>query len=578
MSPRSLTALLLAAGLGACASQDVSPSAAAPPVSATVAAPPVDPDATPYGLFLAGEAARDSGHLGAAAFYLGRAAAAEGEPTYLKADAFSAALQAGDVASAASLSPDAATPGDHQLGVLVRGVEAMAQGDDKGAYALFTSPDIDFPPKSAAMLLAPFAAAGAGDATNALARPDFDSDNVAQFVAELDRAELLERLDRLPEAEATLKALLATGDDRGLVTATYGAFLERHGRWADAVALYHTRLDRNPADTVAAAALVRAQKRVRPPPLPSIRQGAAKALVIPAAALITQKQDLLALDYLRLSLRLDPGGDEAWLLVGDLLAPADIDGARTAYANVLPNSDVYVTARGKLAWTYQNAGDHETALKLARATALAVPTSREASVTLADLLRNDSEYTESAAVLSKLIDAPGADPDWRLYYLRASDYDELSDYARTQADLDAALKLAPQEPELLNFQGYFWIDRGEHLQEALSMVQRAVAAEPQSGEILDSLGWAYYRLGDFKTAVAKLEQAVTLDAGIPEVNDHLGDAYWRVGRKTEAQFQWRRVLSLEPDAKLKARAQAELASPLGPDAPLSPPPTPANSP
>jgi Flp pilus assembly protein TadD len=266
------------------------------------------------------------------------------------------------------------------------------------------------------------------------------------------------------------------------------------------------------------------------------------------------------------------------VLLGDLLAPADVDGARAAYANVSPKSDAYVSARGKLALTYQNAGDHETALKLARETLAAAPYSRDAAVSLADLLRSDDQYTESVAVLTKLIDAPGATPDWRIYYLRASSYDEIGDAARTQADLDMALKQAPNEPELLNFQGYFWIDRGEHLKDALNMVQRAAAAEPQSGEIVDSLGWAYYRLGDYKNAVEKLEQAITLDPSIPEVNDHLGDAYWRVGRKVEAQFQWRRVLSLAPDAKLKARAEAELASPLGPDAPPTPAAPPANSP
>ena len=230
-----------------------------------------------------------------------------------------------------------------------------------------------------------------------------------------------------------------------------------------------------------------------------------------------------------------------------------------------PASEHYVTARGKLAFTYENTGDHDAALKLARETAAAVPQSRDAQITLANLLRDNDQYAESAAVLTRLIDA-GGKPDWRLYYLRASAYDQSGDSQKTEADLDAALKLDPDEPELLNFQGYFWIDRGEHLQEALGMVQRAVAAEPQSGAMIDSLGWAYYRLGDFKSAVANLETAVTLDASVAQVNDHLGDAYWRVGRKTEAVFQWRRVLIQNPDPKLKASAEAKLASPLGPDA------------
>ena len=155
---------------------------------------------------------------------------------------------------------------------------------------------------------------------------------------------------------------------------------------------------------------------------------------------------------------------------------------------------------------------------------------------------------------------------------------EAGDAEKAEADLQAALKLDPDEPELLNFQGYFWIDRGEHLKDAVAMVQKAVDAEPQSGEMVDSLGWGYYKLGDFPKAVSQLESAVALEPAIPEVNDHLGDAYWRVGRKTEATFQWRRALSLAPDDKLKARDEAKLASPLGPDAPAGPPVAPTATP
>jgi Flp pilus assembly protein TadD len=185
-------------------------------------------------------------------------------------------------------------------------------------------------------------------------------------------------------------------------------------------------------------------------------------------------------------------------------------------------------------------------------------------------LRENDQYTQSAAVLDKLIDQAAGKPDWRLYYLRASAYDEAGDWPKAEADLHTALKLSPDEPELLNFLCYGWVDRGLHLQEALPMLQKAVDAEPQSGAMIDSLGWAYYRLGDFGNAVDKLEQAVGLEPGDPDVNDHLGDAYWRAGRKIEAQFQWRRVLTLEPDDALKARVEAKLASPSGVDAPPAP--------
>ncbi|HTX48096.1 MAG TPA: tetratricopeptide repeat protein, partial [Caulobacteraceae bacterium] len=326
----------------------------------------------------------------------------------------------------------------------------------------------------------------------------------------------------------------------------------------------------DPDDIVLAASLARAERHGRPPALGDVRSSAAQALVVPAASEFARKQLELALIDLRLALRLDANNDEAWMLVGDILSRGDADGARAAYAHVPPTSIRYPTARSKLAYSYQASGDHAEALQIARDTVAQAPGSRDAAVTLANLLRESGQYADSAAVLTKLIDAT-PQPDWRLYYLRASAYDEAGDTQRTQADLTEALKLDPDEPTLLNFQGYFWIDRGERLREALAMVQKAVDAEPQSGAMIDSLGWAYYRLGDYKAAVANLETAVGLDASVPEVNDHLGDAYWRVGRKTEATFQWRRVLSLDPDAKLRASAAAKLASPLGPDVPMPPP-------
>ena len=103
------------------------------------------------------------------------------------------------------------------------------------------------------------------------------------------------------------------------------------------------------------------------------------------------------------------------------------------------------------------------------------------------------------------------------------------------------------------------------------MVQKAVKANPQSGAMLDSLGWAYHRLGDDKAAVELLEQAIEIEPGDPDINDHLGDVYWRLGRKTEAQFQWRRVLSLEPTDEQKAAAEAKLKDGLGSKGPAKAP-------
>jgi tetratricopeptide (TPR) repeat protein len=567
MCHKILVSAALALGLGACVSQPPPPPS--PIVDAQPAPAPLD--ASPYGLFLAGRAARDEGRFADAAAYLARAAEGEGGPAFLKADAFHASLESGDIVAAASLVPNGAdaAPGDVALGALVDGVEALAEDKDKAAYATLSGPTQGYPFKVAALLLAPYAAAGAGDAADAVARPELGGDPVAQFIGDLDQTELYERTGRLKDAEAAYKSLLQTGGAGGLVAAAYGAFLERQHRAQEAISIYRTQLAADPDDIVLASALARAQKRGRPPALGDVRTSAAQALVVPAASLIARKQLELALIDLRLALRLDPNSDEAWVLVGDILGRGDAEAARAAYAHVPPASIRYPAARSKLAYSYQASGDDAAALQVARDTAAQAPGNRDAAVTLANLLRENGQYADSAAVLTKLIDAT-ATPDWRLYYLRASSYDQAGDTEHTQTDLSEALKLDPDEPTLLNFQGYFWIDRGEHLQEALAMVRKAVDADPQSGAMIDSLGWAYYRLGDYKDAVANLETAVGIDASIPEVNDHLGDAYWRVGRKTEATFQWRRVLSLDPDAKLRASATAKLASPLGPDAPPLP--------
>ena len=331
------------------------------------------------------------------------------------------------------------------------------------------------------------------------------------------------------------------------------------------MALYGDHLAREPDSLVVKTAQARAAAGRPAPAMPTIRESAAQAMLAPAATMIAGKQAQYAMGYLRLILRLDPQRDEAWMMVGDLMAGAgDTEAARAAYLHPKPGSPAFSTGQAKLAWTYQNADDKVTALKLARTAA--ATGEADARITLADLLRSNEQYGEAATVLDGLIAEQKA-PDWRLLYSRGVTRERLNRWPDAESDLQAALKQRPDEPELLNYLGYSWIDRGEHLAEARAMIEKAVAVDPRSGAMVDSLGWAFYRMGDFKTAVAKLEEAVELEAGDPEINNHLGDAYWKVGRRDEAQFQWRRVLTLKPDPKNKANAEMKLASGLGPDGP-----------
>ncbi|HEX6860111.1 MAG TPA: tetratricopeptide repeat protein [Caulobacteraceae bacterium] len=564
---RSLIAILPLALLGACAT--------AKPAQETAAyvreTGPLE--GSSYGLFLAGQAALQDGRADQASEYFMRAT--EGgamDGGFLKEKAFMAALLGGEVTKAASLAP--VVPDDNEaayrMGLLVRAVEGMAQGRAKEARALLAPEAVGFPHRPAAALLRPWIAAAAGDTEGSLVRPVVNGDKVVEYFGLLGQAQLFERARRYDEAETDYKALAAMPEFGSLFVLDYGAFLERRNRRADAVELYNVALAHDPGDAELTAARARAQASGTAPALPSIREGAAKALTPAAAAVLGERQIDLARAYLRLSLRLDPERYEAWVLLGDLSAQmGDMQGAREAYLRVPPSSPEYSQARSRLAWSYQSEDDSAQALKMAAEAVAANPDDRDLAMNYADLLRANDRYAEANEVLSKLIAAEGESPDWRLLYMRGVTLERLGRWPDAEADLKQALSQQPDEPELLNYLGYTWIDRGERLQEALDMVRRASEANPNSGAMVDSLGWAYYRLGDYKQAVEKLERAVELDPADPEINHHLGDAYWRVGRRTEAQYQWRRVLTLKPNDETRAAVEGKLKSGLGP-APAKP--------
>jgi len=514
-----------------------------------------------YGQFLAGQAALQNGANTQAAGYFNEARTLDEDPGVLGDRAFTAALLAGDVQRAATLAPRGPEAGEavRRLGALTRVVDLLADGKGKEAQAVLKAETIGFPHRPAAVLLGPWLSAAAGDNDNAVVRPELQGDRFVQYFGLLGQARLYERAKRYDEAETDFKALMAIENARGLFVGDYGEFLERRKRPDEAVALYDAALARDPGDQTLTRARARAAARGAAPALPTVRQGAAQVLVACGASFASERQSQFGLAYLRLALRLDPKRDDAWLLVGDLLAQDDDHvGAREAYAKVTPASPRFIDAQSKLAWSYQTAGEKDKALDLARQSASLAPTDRDAQVTYADLLRANERWAESAAVLDPLIAAQGDKPDWRLLYMRGIALERAERWSDAERDLQTALKISPDEPDLLNYLGYSWIDRGQRLPEAIAMVQKAVDARPQSGAMLDSLGWGYYRQGDYKTAVAKLEQAVELEPGDPDVNGHLGDAYWRVGRKVEARYQWQRVLSLEPDATQKAASEAKL--------------------
>jgi Flp pilus assembly protein TadD len=171
------------------------------------------------------------------------------------------------------------------------------------------------------------------------------------------------------------------------------------------------------------------------------------------------------------------------------------------------------------------------------------------------MYRGADRFAEAEPIYSELIaERPN---EWRSYFSRGAARERLGRWPEAEADFQRALELSPDQPDVLNYLGYSWVDRGEHLQEGLAMIRRAAELRPMSGAIIDSLGWAYYRLGDYPQAVDWLEAAVRLEPADPTLNDHLGDVYWRLDRRIEARFQWQRALTLDPDNADALRTKIE---------------------
>ena len=157
---------------------------------------------------------------------------------------------------------------------------------------------------------------------------------------------------------------------------------------------------------------------------------------------------------------------------------------------------------------------------------------------------------------------------WNLLYARGIALERSGQWPRAEADFLHALRLNPDQPYVLNYLAYSWVDRGEKLARARGMLKQAVKKRPNDGYIVDSVGWVEYRLGNFGAAVRHLERAAELRPHDPIINQHLGDAYWRAGRRNEARFQWNRALWLGPEDADRKKIETRLRNGMPPFKPV----------
>ncbi|MEI4484719.1 tetratricopeptide repeat protein [Frigidibacter sp. MR17.14] len=509
------------------------------------------------GPYLAARSASIGSDYRTASTYFSRALMQDPGNQMLLENALVSEVGMGDLAAAVPLAQQLQKAGGaNQISNLVQVADFVKAGD----YAGVTK-QLQVEPGAGPLvdgLLKAWAQLGAGESTAAMA--SFDAVAKLQGMGPFGLYHKALALASAGDFEGADKILSGKGTDalrltrRGLVT--HAEILSQLDRPQDALALVSAKFGGEPDPTLEdLRRKLAAGDKIPFTAVTSPKDGFAEVFYSVAGALSGQAADSFTLAYARLADALRPEDTDVTLLVAGLLeSQGQYDLAAQTFNRVPRTDPSFPIAELGRADTLVAAGRTDAAIEALEQ--LAKDHSDQAVIwaTLGDTLRRDERWQAAIGAYDKsvaLFDAPQAG-QWPVYYARGICHERLKDFTGSEADMRTALKLSPDQPQVLNYLGYSLLEQTRDLDEALGMIEKAVDARPQDGYIVDSLGWALYRLGRYDEAVPTMEQAVELMSADPVVNDHLGDVYWAVGRKREAEFQWRRALSFKPETDAEA--------------------------
>jgi tetratricopeptide (TPR) repeat protein len=469
--------------------------------------------------------------------------------------AFAAALSNGDETSASSFGDRllGRDPNNNlaRLSIAIRDIEqgqfASARAHLAGTDAAMRGRDVT------AALLTAWSYAGQSDLRRALDALDRIQDPSVFAFRDYHAGLIAGLLGNVAEAQRRLKS--AYDDDKNSLrfADAYARLLSAQGDLAGARKVYedfsgivphHPLIQRALADLKTNQAL--------DPVVHDAKEGAAEALYGVGSAGSRQGDELPALVYLRLSLYLRPSSDLTAVTLASLFEQLrQSDQAIAAYRLVPSSSPLKMGADIQIALELDGMGKTDEAMQRLAEIVAERPRDVEGLSALAELQRSAKKYAEAAATYDRAIAAVGIPQrdNWTLFYFRGICYERSKQWPKAEADFKKALELNPDQPLVLNYLGYSWVDQGLNLEEAFKMLRKAVELRPSDGYIVDSLGWAHYKLGQYAEAAETLEKAINLKPADPILNDHLGDAYWRVDRRIEAHFQWNHARDMSPDSE-----------------------------
>jgi tetratricopeptide (TPR) repeat protein len=308
----------------------------------------------------------------------------------------------------------------------------------------------------------------------------------------------------------------------------------------------------------------------KPEPLAkTAAQGAAGVLFSIGGALNRDGAEDTVMLYLQLARALDPTSADTLIMLGGLAEAAkQPERAIRLYSEVPATSPMRRISELQLGLTLAETGKVDEARAHLKSLIDSDPADIRSYLAYGSVLSDAKDYPAMAANRQASRSSARARPRAVVdLFQRGIAYERLKKWDLAEPSFRKALELNPEQPQVLNYLGYSWVDMNRNLDEGLDMIRKAVELRPDDGYIVDSLGWAYFRLGRFDEAVRELERAIELKAGDATINDHLGDAYWRVGRKLEATYQWKRALISKPDLAEIPKIEAKLRDGLPETAP-----------
>ncbi|TMK07578.1 MAG: tetratricopeptide repeat protein [Alphaproteobacteria bacterium] len=422
-----------------------------------------------------------------------------------------------------------------------------------------------------ATLLSGWASYGAGDTKSAIANIDkLTGPEWYPIFKDLHAGMILELANKEKDAGARFERAYKLDDSMLRVAEAHARWLSRNKDSVAAKAVYEAfdkKLARHPL-VLEGLRETKAGKKLSPL-VDSPQSGAAEALYGIGATLTRRGGEDLALVYLQLALYLAPNHPLALLSLADLYESVKKPAmAIKIYERVPANSPLKRNAQIQLATNLDTADRSDEAIKILKTVTTEDSRDLEAIMALGNIERGRKKFADCAQTYSLGIDALPSNNDKAnsvYYYYRGICEERSKQWSKAEADMRKALELQPEQPHVLNYLGYSWIDQGINLDEGMKMIKRAVEQRPDDGYIVDSLGWAYYRIGNYEDAVKHLERAIDLKPEDPTINDHLGDAYWRIGRTLEARFQWAHARDLKPEPEELPKIEAKLENGLPED-------------